>query len=181
MHFITSTVVGFVPIFEAVSCAQVFIENLRYYQKRGDFAILAWVLMPEHFHLLIKRAATATVSAIVGNFKRMTSRQISEVLEAERNVDVLARLRESAAKEPTSDSRVWQCRFDSLVILNEQTLHEKMNYIHNNPVKRGLVARPELWGNSSAGAYGGRPHGIVEVDVDWQCLGYGKLPSGKGS
>lgn len=161
--------------------ANVIIDNLRFYLRRGDISLLAWVLMPEHFHLLLKMADGHSLSSVIGNLKRITSRQIVAILELQQHFELLEQLATEAAKQPTQDSRVWQYRFDSLVITSESTLKEKFEYIHNNPVQRGLVLSPVQWTNSSAADYDGRLDGPLPVDIYWECLGYGKLLSGKDS
>jgi len=83
--------------------------------------------------------------------------------------------------EPTKDSKVWEYRFDSFVITNENTLHQKIDYIHNNPVKVGLVSEPTQWRYSSARNYAGFDKLLVPVDVEWRCLDYGMEPSGRDS
>lgn len=180
-HFVTSAVVGFVPLFREQEPIRIFLENLRFYQDRGDYTLLAWVLMPEHFHIVVKRSVEHPISRIVGNLKRMTSRQITESLRDTDKAQLLERLAVASSKEPTRDSKVWQYRFDSFVVTKEETLVQKIEYIHFNPVRRGLARMAEEWPYSSARNYAGIGNGLVDVDVEWCCLGYEKLPSGKGS
>jgi putative transposase len=181
IFFITSSVVGFVKLFNLKSLCDIMIDGLIYYQSREDFTILAYVIMPEHFHLVIKVSKGLTVSKCIGNFKRITSRKITSELEGTRNKGFLSSLRKSAMLEPTKDSRVWEYRFDSFVITNENTLRQKIDYIHNNPVKAGLVSEPTQWRYSSARNYADLDGFIVPVDVEWRCLDYGLEPSGRGS
>jgi putative transposase len=181
IFFITSSVVGFVKLFNLKSLCDIMIDGLIYYQSREDFTILAYVIMPEHFHLVIKVSKGLTVSKCIGNFKRITSRKITSELEGTRNKGFLSSLRKSAMLEPTKDSRVWEYRFDSFVITNENTLRQKIDYIHNNPVKAGLVSEPTQWRYSSARNYADLDGIIVPVDVEWRCLDYGLEPSGRGS
>ena len=154
------------------------IDSLNYYQNRGDFTIIAYVIMPDHFHLIIKTHKGLTVSKCIGSFKRITSRKITSELEKANNERLLSVLKKGALLEPTSDSRVWEYRFDSFVITNEDTLRQKIEYIHNNPVKAGLVSEPTEWRYSSAGNYAGLDDVLIPVDVEWRCLDYGVKPSG---
>jgi putative transposase len=181
VFFVTSTVVGFIPVFNNADLTRIFIENLRFYQDRGDFCIIAFVLMPEHFHLIIKVNDKYTVSQIMANFKRMTSRQVSAYLHAAGDQSTIALLQDAASCEPACDSRLWKPRFDSLVLTNEETLSQKIEYIHQNPVKRGLVKNAMDWPCSSARNYADRSDVLVQVDSGWQCLRYEAVPSGKGS
>ena len=65
----------------------------------GDFVLLAWVLMPDHFHLVRKRIESESISAIIGNIKRFTSRRIRELLRKEGALSILGALREAAERE----------------------------------------------------------------------------------
>ena len=90
-------------------------------------------------------------------------------------------LQSAAAREPASDSKLWKPRFDSLVLVKEETLIQKIEYIHYNPVKRGLAKNTVDWPYSSARNYAGDSDLLVPVDCEWRCLGYDAVPSGKGS
>lgn len=181
LFFVTSSVVGFVKLFGLKSLRDIMINGLQFYQARGDFSIIAYVIMPDHFHLILKTHGGLTVSKCIGNFKRITSRGITSELDKTGNKEILSSLRNNALLEPTKDSRVWEYRFDSFVITNEDTLRQKIEYIHNNPVKAGLVSEPTKWRYSSARNYAGLDEVLIPVDVDWKCLDYGMKPSGRGS
>ncbi len=181
VYFITSTVVGFVSVFVHEDLCRIFVDCVDFCQRRGDFVLLAWVLMPNHFHLIVKRNETSDISKIVGNLKRFTSRKIGEKLVELGMNDILSNLKQAALQEPAQDSSVWKPRFDSLVITNESTLRQKTEYIHFNPVRKGLAANPAEWAYSSALAYAGATDLILQVDTEWQCLGYKEVPSGKDS
>jgi putative transposase len=172
LFFITSTIVGFLRVFDDPGTCQIFMTNLDYYQKRGDFVIIAYVLMPEHFHLVLNLKSDQNISRCIGNLKRITSRQISFYLKGKNQEQLISDLDKMAALEPAVDSRIWKPRFDSFVILKEETLGQKIAYIHANPVKRGLVENYEDWPYSSARNYARRGDCIIAVDVEWKCLGY---------
>ena len=181
LFFVTSSVVGFVKLFGVKSLCDIMINGLQFYQARGDFSIIAYVIMPDHFHLILKTHGGLTVSKCIGNYKRITSRGITSELEKAGNKEVLSSLRKNAMLEPTKDSRVWEYRFDSFVITNEDTLRQKIEYIHNNPVRAGLVREATEWLYSSAVNYAGLSDVLIPVDIEWKCLDYGMEPSGMGS
>lgn len=181
VYFITSTVVGFVNVFVHENLCRIFVDCVDFCQKRGDFVLLAWVLMPNHFHLILKRNETSDVSKIIGNLKRFTSRKIGEKLVGLGMTDILSNLKQATLQEPAQDSSVWKPRFDSLVITSESILKQKIEYTHFNPVRKGLAAEPAKWAYSSASAYAGVSDPILPVDTEWRCLGYLKIPSGKDS
>ena len=181
VHFATSRVVGHTSIFTRRKPCQIFTSTLGFYQERGDFVLLAWGLMPDHFHLVLKRIESESISAIIGNIKRFTSRRIRELLRKEGALSILGALREAAERERAAPTAFWQYRFDNFTVTSLEALEQKVDYIHRNPVTRGLVDKPQDWALSSAAEYAGIGQSIVPIDRDWNCLGFGTLPSGKDS
>ena len=171
VFFVTSTIVGFIKLFDINSIRDIIIENLTYYQNRGDYTILAYVIMPNHIHLVLKANKDHSISAIIGNIKRITSRKIRDELSRLNHWNILNEL-ESHSKKETQIAKIWKPRFDCLVITNERTLVQKVEYIHNNPVKKGLVENPDEYFYSSASNYKGFENNILNVGFNWRCIGY---------
>ena len=109
--------------------------------------------MPEHFHLLIAEPERGTQSTIMQVLKQRYTRSIL------RNEAVGLRACESG-----NGQHFWQKRFYDFVVLSEEKKIEKLRYIHRNPVKRGLVASPELWRWSSFRFYAFGEEGPVLID-----------------
>jgi hypothetical protein len=74
----------------------------------------------------------------------------------------------NAERKKNQVFKLWMNRFDDLVIENDKTLQIKIEYIHNNPVKAGLVDQPEQWEYSSARNYILCDHSLISVSVDWE-------------
>ncbi len=55
LFFITLTVVGWIDVFTRKEYADIIVENLEFYQKEKDLAIFAYVIMPSHIHLIVRR------------------------------------------------------------------------------------------------------------------------------
>jgi putative transposase len=174
VYFATSTVVDFVKVFSVKEACDVFVESLRFYLKRGDLTVLAWVLMLNHFHLVAKRGEDITISDVIGNLKRYTARQICQLTGPRDLIRTLEHVAKMATHETGKGTALWKPRFDCLTIVSEDTLRQKIEYIHNNPVRKGLVAEPWQWYYSSAAAYAGRNGIDLPVDTEWSCIGYGR-------
>jgi len=170
LFFITSTVVGFIDLFNNRHLCEIFMENLKYYQTRGDYKIMAYVLMPNHFHLILKILPEFNISQCIGNLKRITSRKITEYLNNTGNIETIRRLWIAAQKESAIDTRIWKNRFDCFVINNEETLRQKIEYIHDNPVRQCLVENPNNWSFSSAKNYKKTNTGNIYIETDWNNL-----------
>ena len=91
---------------------------------------------------------------VMRDFKRHTARQILNLLQAE-NCEWLLHQFEHfhAVHKVQSERQVWQEGFHPVAITDDEMMVQKLEYVHNNPVKRGLVAAPEHWRYSSAHAW----------------------------
>ncbi len=127
------------------------------------FQLYAWVVMPEHIHLLILPVQMTTVTALL---RRLKSPFAKRVIEQWRNVNapILGRVTDAHGQ-----TRFWQRGggYDRNLFTDHE-LMEKIHYIHTNPVRRGLVDRPRDWGWSSARSYEGGP--CRGPDVDKVCV-----------
>lgn len=144
---------------------QWFVEALKLARKKHDLQLWAYVIMPEHAHvLLMPQRSEYQISAILKTMKQSVSRRAIRHLRtvAPHWLDLLA--------VQQADGRVehhfWQPGggYDRNII-RVRTAHAAVHYIHNNPVRRGLVASPADWPWSSAGWYHGhRDHSRLEMD-----------------
>jgi REP element-mobilizing transposase RayT len=168
VHFITTTIAGFVKVFNDKRSINIVIDCLRFYQDRGDLKLLAYVIMPNHIHLILKTKGKS-VSEIMAGFKRFSSKQIQEYLIETNQTKLLSSL-SNAAKHETVSTKVWKHRYDCMTIVSNDMLVQKVRYIHNNPVAANLVSDPINWPYSSVKSYLGFDGGLLEVDVDWECI-----------
>jgi len=140
-----------------------FLEALEAARHESSFDLWAYVLMPEHVHLLIyPHDPKLAVGRIVGPIKEAVARQAIAYLE----VDAPHWLKWITVQEGTRvRRRFWQPGggYDRNVV-EVSTAHAMVEYIHANPVRRGLVALAEDWEWSSARWYAGlRP---VRIEID---------------
>ena len=111
--------------------------------------LIGWVLMPEHFHLLIKPQPAESTPAILKGLKELTAERILKTLR--RNLrhawcrKMLTQLRLPRTVHNESRYRLWQRRFYPLNVSSEKKRLEKLAYMHNNPLKRRLVSTPGDW------------------------------------
>ena len=109
--------------------------------------------MPEHFHLLIRPEPAETTPAIMKALKEESAKRILKTLRGNAEHPwcrkTLARLRLPPTVHDESHYRLWQRRFYPFNVYSERKRLEKLNYMHNNPVKRRLVASADQWPWSS--------------------------------
>jgi len=106
------------------------------------YQLLAWVVMPNHAHVLFEVVDGWTVGRIVASWKSFTGRRLATLM--------------LAASPPAIAHRVWHREYWDRFIRDERHFHSVRDYIHNNPIKAGLVQRPEEWEWSSAWLEPGR-------------------------
>lgn len=161
-YFITSTVVEWIPIFINKQYCDIIINSLTYSRKQKGLNLFAYVIMPEHIHLIV---SADNLSQIIKDFKSYTAKQITNAAASDGKTWLLNQLHfYKKIYKNTSSYQVWQEGFHPQEITSENMLEQKIDYIHDNPVRKGFVERPEYWLYSSAGNYfNGK--GIADVDI----------------
>ncbi len=109
--------------------------------------------MPEHFHLLRWPSEAANPSPIMQKLEERTAKFILKTLRANLGHPWCGKMLERFKLPPSVDGqapcRVWQRKFYDLNVWSEKKQSEKLSYVHNNPVKGGLVKEPGDWPYSS--------------------------------
>jgi putative transposase len=164
-HFMTSTVVAWLPVFSTPEFAKVILESWRFLQAQRDIDMLAWVMLENHLHWI---AVGPQLSRRVGEFKSFTATSILKLMEAKGTETLLQELEFYKLKHKQDQRhQLWQEGSHPQIIETEEMMWQKIEYIHNNPLRRGYVDDPVHWRYSSARDYAGLP-GLLEVVVDWR-------------
>ena len=155
-YFVTCTVVNWLAVFTVDVYCQIIMESLSYLRTHKKTQLNAYVLMPTHLHAVLWPDQGISLSDILRDFKRFTSRAITE--EAKRRGDdsflqVFADVRQQGRAQDVSTYQVWQEGSHPEAIYTEKFAAQKIGYIHANPVRAGLVTTPDGWKYSSAKTY----------------------------
>src|SRR5437899_12415856 len=156
LHFITCSCYHREPRLGHPEHRDLFLKILEHTRQRYQFVVVGYVVMPEHFHLLISEPEKGTPSTVMQVLKQRLARRI------------LARGRSDAAKPTTgapsfaafaeggSTTPFWSERFYDFNVYSDHNRTEKLRYMHQNPVKRGLVEQPDegTWSSSRSYVYG---------------------------
>ena len=180
-YFITTTLSGFVGLFKQDEYVQILIRNLDFYRAKLEFKLLAYVIMPHHLHLIILPGSKGNISEIMRDFKKYTAREIIQQLEEEKRFDILDVFHKAALRYHPKENRryqVWEDRFDDVALYSAEVFRTKFDYIHNNPVKGGLINSQSDYLYSSARNYNPGDHSVIRVDCD---LGLSLVGSGLGT
>ncbi|MBT3279660.1 MAG: hypothetical protein HN909_06780 [Phycisphaerales bacterium] len=165
IHFLTFSTFRCQPFFPGTHAANWFIEFLAKARERCPFRLFAYVIMPEHIHLILRPGDGISMRKIYWHLKRpMTDKVVTWV-----KIHHPTFLNRMADKQPTGDLtyRFWQRGggYDRWM-RTPSDLHEKIRYIHMNPVRSGLVSRPEEWKYSSAAEWIWGEPGMAKIDWD---------------
>ena len=158
LHFITCSCYQRQPLLGTSQRRDLFLSVLEQMRIRYQFVVAGYVIMPEHIHLLIGEPQEKNPSTVMQALK----------LGFARRVLVQAKRRASTAQTDLFDhapQHIWQKRFYDFNVWTEHKRIEKLRYMHRNPVKRGLVTRPELWRWSSFRYYAYGEPGPVAVNA----------------
>ena len=165
--FVTTTVVDFANIFKDAECCDALISNIKHYQKKYKFDILAYVIMPSHFHWIVQVDQTkGTISDIMRDIKKYSAWDIMEIIENMKREDLIKLFSKYAIEYKDRKRKFWKKRFDDQVIRDQRMFWTKLKYIHNNPVKAGIVTRTEDYIYSSARNYINGDHTIIKVNTE---------------
>ncbi|SYZ72179.1 conserved hypothetical protein [Candidatus Zixiibacteriota bacterium] len=153
--FVTTSVVDRRPIFNDFKLADACISQLKEASDYFHASIMGYVLMPSHFHGLIGFPQIEHLSFFMQRFKANSAMAVK---------NILAKTDCSMRKSTFS---LWQRRFDDLIIISNEQFRIKLEYIHNNPVKAGLISKPTHWKYSSANDWLNDSSESLKIDPDF--------------
>ena len=166
-HFLTFSIMGWIDIFSRQRYRDLVIESFQYCRKHKGLQIGAYVIMSNHIHT-IWTATNNNLSDIVRDFKTFISKAITSSIESEpesRREWLLYMFRFYANRTAANENfKVWTGQNHPEELHSESFLQTKLNYIHDNPVRAGLVAEPSHYLYSSAANYEGKK-GLMEIDL----------------
>ncbi len=144
LYFVTSVTENRRCVFEIEQHIKILLDTFNYYRKNYSFDIVAYCILLNHFHWLIIPSDTANISKIMKGIKGYSSKKINQL--------------------NGWSGKVWQHQFLDHIIKKEEDYRRHINYIHNNPVKHGLVESASLYPWSSYRNYYLGDNSLLEVD-----------------
>jgi len=159
-HFITLTVLHWIPLFTNTKSVDILLESFKYLQESDNLKIYAYVILENHLHLV---ASSDDIAKTIKKFKSYTAKKLLELLQKENIKTILEQLAfYKKAHKKTTTYQVWQEGMQPKLMENEKIMLQKIEYIHNNPVKRGYVDEAKHWRYSSARDYEGTK-GLLDI------------------
>jgi REP element-mobilizing transposase RayT len=145
---------------------QILVDSFDYMRTHQWLELYAFVVMPNHIHLMVRCLADHKISDVVRDFKKHTPKQVIAQYEAEGNARALQFLREAVKRPEKQEHVVWEDEYQAKNVFSPQFLKQKVDYIHNNPLQPHwrLAEKPEdyLW--SSARFYLCGQPAIIPLD-----------------
>jgi putative transposase len=158
-YFVTFTVVRWVDIFTRKTYCDIVVESLCYCIQNKGLKIHAWCIMSNHIHMVIS-VENNTPGAVIRDFKKFTAKKITQHLtknHLESRRTWLLWIFDNAGRANPDNTyyQLWQNESHPIVLYSPKVTQQKINYIHQNPVKAGIVYAPEHYVYSSAIDYAG--------------------------
>ena len=166
LYFLTLTVVDWVDIFTRPVYKHILLDSIRYCQREKGLEVIAWCLMTNHIHLIASAKEETNLSDILRDFKKFTSKALIKAIKEEpesRRQWLLDRFAFSGTLDPKIKYyKFWQEGNEAKEIHTNAFLDQKLNYIHQNPVRAEIVSEPEHYHYSSVVDYAGGK-GLLDV------------------
>ena len=145
--FVTSTFKDWAPFGETEGFYEALAESLNFYSRKYMSSIAGYVFMPTNIHLVIFIDGKE-LGNFMRDFKKFTGQHVRRELKL-------------------GSPNIWMPRYDRVELNSDDIFREKIEYIHNNPVKSGLVGSANDWFWSSAADYMGREDGPLVIWKEW--------------
>ncbi len=168
LYFLTFTIVGWIDVFTRQNYRDIVIESLKICQEKKGLHVNAYVIMSNHMHI-IAHSSENKLSNIIRDFKKFTSTQIIKTIKEnpkESRAEWMLKLFKYYAKYNKNNMtyQFWRQYNKPIELISPKWINQKINYIHLNPVRAGIVESPEKFIYSSAKNYLGESS-ILDVKV----------------
>jgi REP element-mobilizing transposase RayT len=156
-YFLTFQVVGWADVFTRKMYKDIILESFSYCQKHKGMELFAYVIMSNHIHLIM-RSKNDTLSELIRDLKKYTSKKILNAIDSnkkESRSEWLGLIFKYHAKynRRTDRKQFWTHENHAVELDSNHLINSRINYIHENPVRAGLVDKPEDYLYSSARNY----------------------------
>ena len=166
IYFVSFATTNWIDLFIRNEYRQVILNSIKYCQLNKDLELYGWCIMTSHVHLIIGTRGNP-LQNIMRDLKRHTAESLHKLIQTnvtESRKEWMIWMMERAAKKNKNPAKfqLWQPESHPIQLMNNAMAHQKLDYIHNNPVEAGFVSNAEEWTYSSAiDYYGGK--GLLEI------------------
>ncbi|MGH9432890.1 MAG: REP-associated tyrosine transposase [Terriglobia bacterium] len=163
VYFLTYSIVEWLPVFVSEESCKIVTDSLSFCHDAKRLRVNAYVVMPTHLHLIVFDADwdVERLRRTLADFRKFTGRRLSDYCAGHAPRCFQETLQAQAVAD--RERRFWQPSRHAEAIREERFWRQKIEYLHNNPCRKGLVCSPERWRFSSAAWY--ISGGIHSVDA----------------
>lgn len=164
-YYLTSVAKDRLPVFKMTKIKQIVCDALDEARNSANLLLFAYVIMPDHLHLISDSAKD--ISEVLRYTNGITAKRVIDYLKENNYESSLMKLRQETKSRNYKHS-LFEHHPNAFSINNEGTFMQKVNYIHQNPVRAGLVERAEDYNFSSARIWHKRAFEVepLKVDID---------------
>lgn len=173
LNYLTCTVCGWIDLFNRAEYRDILLENLKFCRDNKGLQVWAYVIMSNHIHLIVSTKKPFKLEAVMRDFKSYSARRIIDLVldpnfPESRQEWLLHMFRYFARHHHggAQQHQIWQADNHPIELFSEKVTLQKLQYIHNNPVRAKMVRNPEDWMYSSASNYA-CGDGVFETDLLW--------------
>ncbi len=164
--FITFTTTAWIDIFTRPVYKDIMVDSIRYCQQNKGLILYAWCLMSNHIHMIAAADDGTAINDIIRDMKKFTSKKLSSTIRLgieSRKTWMLNILHFRGKLHPKNiEYKVWKDGYDCYELYSNHMLDQKLNYIHQNPVRAKIVEEDYHYLYSSARNYAGM-QGLLDV------------------
>ncbi len=165
-YFITPTIVEWVDIFTRKAYRDIVIDSINFAINNRELKVYGYVIMSNHMHLIV-RSQNGKLSETLANMKKFTGKKIIDTIGSipeSRREWLLHRFQWNAVVNlRNSAHQLWRQENRAEEVFSYNFFMSKLNYLHSNPVRAGLVEQPEHYVYSSAKSLATGEKGLIEV------------------
>jgi REP element-mobilizing transposase RayT len=169
VYYVTFTVVEWLPVFVDEPACKIITDSLNFCIQNKYLRVNAYVLMPTHLHAILfdRDFHTERLRQSLDDMRKFTGRQLLDHAAKHLPQCFTERFQKNAGKD--RERQFWQPTRHPVGITSEKFWKQKMDYLHDNPCRKGLVLRPEGWRFSSARYWATGEGNDVELsEVGWE-------------
>ena len=167
LYYLTFQVVKWVDIFTRLEYKEIITESFTFCRDSKGLKLYAYVIMTNHIHLIARAKENYKLSDIIWDFKKLLLINYLIILASHLKVEVIGCLKDlnlqPASMVEIVNTQIWTHENHAIELHSIEFIEQKLNYIHNNPVRVGIVNKPEDYIFSSARNYSGL-EGKIEID-----------------
>jgi REP element-mobilizing transposase RayT len=169
LYYVTFTVVEWLPVFIDEAACKIITSSLNFCIENKFLAVNAYVIMPTHVHAILfdVEFQAERLKHTLDDMRKFTGRQLLDYSAKHLPKCLTEEFHKHAGKD--RERRFWQATQHPVGIISNAFWKQKLDYIHFNPCRKGLVLRPEDWRFSSARYWLTREENDVQLsDVGWE-------------